>query len=295
MEHFFSILGGMGTMATESFVHLLNERVVTHKDQDYLNYVLFNHATVPDRTAYILDATNDSPLPYLLDDIEKHNRFWASGKIYGYTKAIKEFEPFVHFDNDAGFHVKPPEFTDELTVQHIHNEYGSTFGNIFGGLVNRIVKETPNEFPYDIYHEAVKDDLRGCNCGVIFFNDSDVWSEFSRYTWALQNSEFFDKIASEAIAPMYKHFNYWNVVIEEILLYSIFKRLKKKEPNKLFDINGFDFPKETPNPLKYFHIWGSKRDREFLKIREKIAVDYLDRYDKALVDRIYTFFNRKRT
>ncbi|MCC9274137.1 amino acid racemase [Enterococcus aquimarinus] len=73
MEHFFSILGGMGTMATESFVHLLNERVVTHKDQDYLNYVLFNHATVPDRTAYILDATNDSPLPYLLDDIEKQN------------------------------------------------------------------------------------------------------------------------------------------------------------------------------------------------------------------------------
>ena len=71
MKHFFSILGGMGTMATESFVHLLNERVVTHKDQDYLNYVLFNHATVPDRTAYILDATNDSPLPYLLDDIEK--------------------------------------------------------------------------------------------------------------------------------------------------------------------------------------------------------------------------------
>ncbi len=73
MEHFFSILGGMGTMATESLVHLLNERVVTHKDQDYLNYVLFNHATVPDRTAYILDATNDSPLPYLLDDIEKQN------------------------------------------------------------------------------------------------------------------------------------------------------------------------------------------------------------------------------
>lgn len=73
MEHFFSILGGMGTMATESLVRLLNERVVTHKDQDYLNYVLFNHATVPDRTAYILDATNDSPLPYLLDDIEKQN------------------------------------------------------------------------------------------------------------------------------------------------------------------------------------------------------------------------------
>lgn len=73
MEHFFSILGGMGTMATESFVHLLNERVVAHKDQDYLNYVLFNHATVPDRTAYILDSTEENPLPYLLDDIQKQN------------------------------------------------------------------------------------------------------------------------------------------------------------------------------------------------------------------------------
>lgn len=60
-------------MATESFIHLLNKRVVAHKDQDYLNYVLFNHATVPDRTAYILDETQESPLPYLLDDIQKQN------------------------------------------------------------------------------------------------------------------------------------------------------------------------------------------------------------------------------
>lgn len=51
MENFFSILGGMGTMATESFVRLINHRTKATKDQEYLNYVLFNHATVPDRTA----------------------------------------------------------------------------------------------------------------------------------------------------------------------------------------------------------------------------------------------------
>lgn len=73
MENFFSILGGMGTMATESFVRLLNQRTITHKDQDYLNYVLFNHATVPDRTAFILDPTGKSPVPYLLDDIDMQN------------------------------------------------------------------------------------------------------------------------------------------------------------------------------------------------------------------------------
>jgi len=226
-----------------------------------------------------------------LDGIEKEARFWASGKIYGYTKAIKEFEPFIHFDNDAGYHIKPAEFTSELTVQHIHNDFNSHFGNIFAGLVNRVVKETENVFPFDIYHEAVQGDLKGCNCGMIAFNDEEVWSEFKRYTWALQESEFFDKIASEAIAPMYRHFNYWNVVVEEILLYAIFKRLKKKEPAKVFDFTGFDFPRDTANPTKYFHIWGSKRDREFLKIRENIALNYLD---KDLTDRIYKFFDRKK-
>lgn len=59
MENFFSILGGMGTMATESFVRLINHRTKATKDQEYLNYVLFNHATVPDRTAYILDRSEE--------------------------------------------------------------------------------------------------------------------------------------------------------------------------------------------------------------------------------------------
>ena len=55
MRDFFTILGGMGTMATESFVRQLNKRTQTHADQDYLNYILYNHATIPDRTAFILD------------------------------------------------------------------------------------------------------------------------------------------------------------------------------------------------------------------------------------------------
>ena len=42
----------------------------SYKDQEYLNYVLFNHATVPDRTAYILDRSEENPMPFLLDDIE---------------------------------------------------------------------------------------------------------------------------------------------------------------------------------------------------------------------------------
>ena len=71
MKKFFSILGGMGTLATESFIHQLNKKTHAYQDQDYLNYVLFNHAEIPDRTAYILDSTKQSPLDFLLEDLEQ--------------------------------------------------------------------------------------------------------------------------------------------------------------------------------------------------------------------------------
>lgn len=78
MEKFFSIMGGMGTLATESFIHLLNKRTTAHKDQDYFNYVLFNHASIPDRTAFILDHKNENPLPYLLSDIKMQTQLGSA-------------------------------------------------------------------------------------------------------------------------------------------------------------------------------------------------------------------------
>ncbi len=74
MKKFFTILGGMGTLATESFVRVLDERTPTHKDQDYFDYLVVNHASVPDRTSWILDHNQPSPLPPLLEDIEQQSQ-----------------------------------------------------------------------------------------------------------------------------------------------------------------------------------------------------------------------------
>lgn len=75
MKKFFSILGGMGTIATESYIRLINHRVKIKRDQDYLNYILVNHATVPDRTSHILNPDKcESFLPYLIDDIKQQNK-----------------------------------------------------------------------------------------------------------------------------------------------------------------------------------------------------------------------------
>ena len=74
MENFFTILGGMGTLATESFIHTLNERTEAYRDQDYLNYIVVNHATIPDRTDYIKNPSLENPEEKLIDDIKIHSQ-----------------------------------------------------------------------------------------------------------------------------------------------------------------------------------------------------------------------------
>ena len=75
MRKFFTIIGGMGTEATESYLHLLNLKTPARSDQDYLNYVLINHATIPDRTKYILDHRQPNPLKDLMADVKQQNQF----------------------------------------------------------------------------------------------------------------------------------------------------------------------------------------------------------------------------
>lgn len=58
---FFAVLGGMGTLATESYIRLVNRATHAHCDQDYLDYIVFNDSSVPDRTAYILGESDENP------------------------------------------------------------------------------------------------------------------------------------------------------------------------------------------------------------------------------------------
>ncbi|MHC9001630.1 aspartate/glutamate racemase family protein [Enterococcus bulliens] len=74
MQKFFTILGGMGTIASEHFVHRLNLRTDANCDQEYLDYALVNHATIPDRTDYLLDSTKQNPLDYLQEDINQFSK-----------------------------------------------------------------------------------------------------------------------------------------------------------------------------------------------------------------------------
>ncbi|MBB1062589.1 aspartate/glutamate racemase family protein [Limosilactobacillus fastidiosus] len=73
MKKFFTVLGGMGTLATESYVRILNQRTPTHRDQDYLDYIVVNHATIPDRTSRILDPNKPNPATDLIEDVKQQS------------------------------------------------------------------------------------------------------------------------------------------------------------------------------------------------------------------------------
>lgn len=74
MKKFFTVLGGMGTLATESYVRLLDQRTPIHRDQDYLDYIVVNHASIPDRTAWILDHRKPDYNEDLIEDIKQQSQ-----------------------------------------------------------------------------------------------------------------------------------------------------------------------------------------------------------------------------
>lgn len=138
MRDFFTILGGMGTMATESFVRQLNKRTPTHADQDYLNYILYNHATVPDRTAYILDCTKPNPVPVLQEDIRQQNILQPSFIVltcntahYFFEELQKETKiPLLHMPKEAVKQIKADQVTGKVA-------FLGTEGSVKAGVYKR--------------------------------------------------------------------------------------------------------------------------------------------------------------
>ncbi len=71
------ILGGLGPMASVWFYELLTKHTMAQCDQDHLDIVLSSRATTPDRTAYILGASEESPLECMLTEAKKLEAYGA--------------------------------------------------------------------------------------------------------------------------------------------------------------------------------------------------------------------------
>ena len=72
------VIGGVGPLATAYFLQLVVHLTKAERDQDHLDMVVLNHASIPDRTAYILDSSAPDPGPVLAADAQRLERFGVS-------------------------------------------------------------------------------------------------------------------------------------------------------------------------------------------------------------------------
>ncbi len=62
------VLGGMGPLATQLFYKMVIEQTDANCDQEHLNMIILNHATMPDRTKEILAGRTEELFRLLLKD-----------------------------------------------------------------------------------------------------------------------------------------------------------------------------------------------------------------------------------
>ena len=59
------VIGGLGPMSTFYFCQLLTEHTLAARDGDHIDMLISSRASTPDRTAYILEKSDRSPLPVM--------------------------------------------------------------------------------------------------------------------------------------------------------------------------------------------------------------------------------------
>ncbi|WP_087509861.1 aspartate/glutamate racemase family protein [Cellulomonas iranensis] len=68
------VIGGVGPAATVCFLDLVVRHTAADRDQDHVDLVVLQHASIPDRTAYILGRSDEDPGPVMAADARRLER-----------------------------------------------------------------------------------------------------------------------------------------------------------------------------------------------------------------------------
>lgn len=71
MNKTVGVIGGLGPMATVYFFDMVVRLTDAKSDQDHVDMIITNRATTPDRTAYIIGESKDSPVDVLIKDSKR--------------------------------------------------------------------------------------------------------------------------------------------------------------------------------------------------------------------------------
>lgn len=165
------VIGGMGPKATSVFFDSIVENTDASKDQDHINMVILNHATLPDRTDAILNGTDKLFLDSIRNDIELLEKAGVSNIA-------------IPCNTSHYFYDKIQEMTDihiinmvEETIKEIYEKYGgkakigimATNGTIKSDVYKKVCQQYGLQIYYpdtiiqeqvmDIIYNKVKSDI----------------------------------------------------------------------------------------------------------------------------------------
>lgn len=144
------VIGGVGPGATVCFLDMVVRLTEAERDQDHLDLVVLNHATIPDRTAFILGTSADDPGPVMAADARRLEQFGAAFLVVPCNTAH-------HFSQQVVDAVQVP-------VVSIVEETVDDAQRRVPGLARVGVLATSGTLAARVYHEALE--RRGMTCLV---------------------------------------------------------------------------------------------------------------------------------
>ncbi|RAP73497.1 aspartate racemase [Paenibacillus montanisoli] len=145
MEHKrrLGVLGGMGPKATSVFIDQIIESTVADRDQDHIDMVILNHASLPDRTHVILENCPEQ----FLRAIEKDIRLLEYAEVANIAIPCNTAHYYV---NEMQQMTKIPIINMvEETMKVIHEAYGddckvgilATNGTLHSGIYSESARK----------------------------------------------------------------------------------------------------------------------------------------------------------
>ncbi len=160
------ILGGLGPMSSAYFYELVCAHTKASCDQEHIDIILSSRASTPDRTAYITGVSDNSPLPYMIQDARRL-------EIYGADAILIPCNTAHYFIDEVRRSVGIPvpsiiEETSRLIKLAGYKKAGimATLGTVQSGSYQEKLASlgleyaAPDEKYQNYMHELIYDDVK---------------------------------------------------------------------------------------------------------------------------------------
>lgn len=185
MQNSLGMIGGVGPLASAYFYEMIINMTDASMDQEHINMIILSHASIPDRTAYILGKSMENPYPYLLEDVKTLDKM-------GVKEIVIPCNTSCYFHEELQKNTKIPIYNlVEETVKYIHKNgiqkvmILATQGTIESHLYQDMCEK------YHVEYEVPNEDIQKKVMFVIYDRvkagkevDRGLWNEITSSTGA---------------------------------------------------------------------------------------------------------------